>query len=284
MYSELKSVLIKKPQKFMSQVNLKKWNYTYPLSQQIIDKSYIDFLNIIIKFGTKVFELTLENENDELCDSIFTHDPSLIIKEGAIILNMKKNLRKPEVLLHKKFYESLNIPIIGILQNDSTVEGGDCLWINEKLLLIGMSKRTNKKGIIALSNILNKFNIKTIPIELTKIPNYESCFHLMSIVSILDKDLMIGYEKLLPKELINILIKNNIKFINIPENEYIESKTLAVNILALSPRNLVLINGYPKTCSILIKENCNLNLFSGKELCIMAEGGPTCLTRPLWRI
>ena len=42
----------------------------------------------------------------------------------------------------RSFGHKLNIPIIGILQNDSTVEGGDCLWINEKLLLIGVSRRT----------------------------------------------------------------------------------------------------------------------------------------------
>ena len=58
---------------------------------------------------------------------------------------------------------------------------------------------------------------------------------------------------------------------------------LAVNILALSPRNLVLLSGYEKTNELLIKENCILNLFDGNELCIKAEGGPTCLTRPILR-
>ena len=60
-----------------------------------------------------------------------------------------------------------------------------------------------------------------------------------------------------------------------------ESKTLAVNILALSPRNLVVMKGYPKTIDLLIKSGCKINLFSGSELCIKAEGGATCLTRPI---
>ena len=29
---------------------------------------------------------------------------------------------------------------------------------------------------------------------------------------------------------------------------------------------------------------CKINLFSGKELCIKMEGGPTCLTRPILRV
>ena len=106
----------------------------------------------------------------------------------------------------------------------------------------------------------------------------------MSIISMLDYDLVIGYKKFISDELENILKKNNIKLIEIPEDEYLDSKTLAVNILALSPRNLVMLNGYNKTSELLYKENCKLHLFNGNELCIKAEGGPTCLTRPILRI
>ena len=37
MVSSLKKVLMKKPQNFMSKVNLKKWNYGSPLSQKVIE-------------------------------------------------------------------------------------------------------------------------------------------------------------------------------------------------------------------------------------------------------
>ena len=47
--------------------------------------------------------------------------------------------------------------------------------------------------------------------------------------------------------------------------------------------NLVLINGYPKTQKLLLDEGNELNLFNGSELCIKAEGGPTCLTRAILR-
>ena len=82
----------------------------------------------------------------------------------------------------------------------------------------------------------------------------------------------------------NILNKNNIDLLAIPENEFFESKTLAVNILALSPRNLVLMKEFPKTIELLIKNKCNMKFFSGKELCIKMQGGPTCLTRTILRI
>ena len=283
MVSSLKKVLMKKPQKFMSQVDTQKWSYTSPLDQHLINKNYNDFYNIIEKSGAEIIELQLDNEDEELCDSIFTHDPSLVLNEGAIILNMGKELRRKETTAHKKLYNTINIPIIGSIKNEGTVEGGDCLWINNKTLLVGESYRTNKEGINQLDEILKLFNIQLIPIQLPKNYNEDSCFHLMSIISMLDHDLALGSEKLLPLDLKKILKKNGVKLLNIPNDEYFDSSTLAVNVLALAPRNLVIIEGYPKTLDLLSNSNCNLNLFSGSELCIKAEGGPTCLTRAILR-
>ena len=284
MVCTIKKVLMQKPREYMSKVNLKKWNYESPLSQKKINQNYRDFYKIIKNFGTEIIELNIENKNEELCDSVFTHDPSLIINQGAIILNMGKKLRRKETKAHENLYKKMNIPIIGKINKWGTVEGGDCLWINNKTLLVGESTRTNKDGIKQLKEILNKYEIKVISIKLPKNNNSESCFHLMSLVSMIDHDLAIGYLPMIPEKLYTLFKINNIKLINIPEDEYILSKTLAVNCLALSPRNLVLLKGYPKTEKKLIKENCELNIFEGSELCIKAEGGPTCLTRPLLRI
>jgi len=283
MYSELKSVLMQKPLSLMSKVDHKKWNYEFSLDQKLIEQNYFEFKSIIQNFGTEIIELKISDENMELCDSIFTHDPSLVIKEGAIILNMGKSLRKDETKFHNNLYTSLEIPIVGKLSPNATVEGGDCVWVNEKFLLIGRSQRTNENGINELRNILNKFNIQTSVIDLPKFDNHNSCFHLMSALSVLDENLIIGYTKFLNKKFFDILDQNKIKFIEIPEDEYKISKTLIVNILALSPKNLVLMNGYPKTNELLLDKGCTLNLFNGNELCIKAEGGPTCLTRPIYR-
>ena len=283
MISSLKKVLMKKPQNFMSKVDLQKWNYKSPMNQEIINENYNELYTIVKNSGVEIVDLKLKNENEELCDSIFTHDPSLVLKDGAIILNMKKKLRKKETEAHKNFYNEEKIPVIGEIVNRGTVEGGDCIWINDKTLLVGESYRTNRSGIDQLSNILDQHDIKLIPIKLPKYNNKNSCFHLMSLISMLDNDLAISCLSLSPTDLTNLLKKYNIEVISIPEDEYFESKTLAVNILAISPRNLIAMEGYPKTIDLLFKYDCKINLFSGKELCIKAEGGATCLTRPIWR-
>ncbi len=284
MVTKLKKVLMKKPEKLMSNADIKKWNYKSPLNQKMIEKNYQEFFNLIKKSGAEIIELKIKNKKDELFDSIFTHDPSLVTNEGAIILNMGKKLRKEETIEHEKFYHEINIPIIGKIQKKGNVEGGDCLWINNKTLLIGEGQRTNIDGIKQINNILKPFDINVIPIKLPKQKNTNSCFHLMSLVSMLDHDLAIVCKSLLTQELKKIFNKKQIKLLSIPEDEYFKSETIAVNCLALSPRNLVLIKGYPKTEELLLKEGNKLNLFNGNDLCKKAEGGPTCLTRPLFRI
>ena len=67
-----------------------------------IEENYSEFYEIIKNSVKEIVDLNIENTNEELCDSIFTHDPSLVINEGAIILNMGKKLRKKETAEHEK--------------------------------------------------------------------------------------------------------------------------------------------------------------------------------------
>ena len=62
-----------------------------------------------------------------------------------------------------------------------------------------------------------------------------------------------------------------------------EFDTLGVNVLALAPREVVALDGNPKTRRELERAGCRVSTFEGVDLCLKAEGGPTCLTRPLLR-
>ena len=44
-----------------------------------------------------------------------------------------------------------------------------------------------------------------------------------------------------------------------------------------------MLEGFSKTETILKKMGCAIQTFDGNELCVKAEGGPTCLTRPIYR-
>jgi len=53
--------------------------------------------------------------------------------------------------------------------------------------------------------------------------------------------------------------------------------------LALSPSKLIMVDGFDDTKKLLEDAGCIVETFDGSELCIKAEGGPTCLTRPIYR-
>ena len=280
MFTDLKSVLINTPLKDMSNVDCKKWHYQQPLKQKKIEKNFSSFLGLLKSFGSKVYYL---DQKDKHYDSVFPHDPSLVTNYGAIILNMGKKLRKHEPRLHKKFYESINIPILGTIKSPGTVEGGDCLWIDEKTLVVGKGFRTNHSGVAQLKDILNKYGINVIGFDLPYFYGPDACLHLMSLISILDYNLAIVYKPFFPVELLKFLESKGYDCVDIPKKDFLESNGLAINILALSSRNIIMLEGFSKTESILKKRGCNIQTFDGKELCVKAEGGPTCLTRPIYR-
>ncbi|GAC1568000.1 MAG: hypothetical protein NVS3B14_15810 [Ktedonobacteraceae bacterium] len=54
-------------------------------------------------------------------------------------------------------------------------------------------------------------------------------------------------------------------------------------MLALAPRNGLALEGNPITKRLLEDEGCEVTTYRGNEISLKAEGGPTCLTRPVWR-
>jgi len=61
------------------------------------------------------------------------------------------------------------------------------------------------------------------------------------------------------------------------------SRTISASVLALRPRVIVAVHGYPETFAVLQGADCRVERFAARNLCVAAEGGPTCLTRPIAR-
>jgi N-dimethylarginine dimethylaminohydrolase len=46
---------------------------------------------------------------------------------------------------------------------------------------------------------------------------------------------------------------------------------------------VIAIAGFPKTRAAMEAAGCIVTTFEADALCVACEGGPTCLTRPVWR-
>lgn len=225
----------------------------------------------------------LASGHDGLSDAVFVQDPSFVTRAGAVILNMGKPLRGPEADLHAAAYARLGVPVIGRLTADATAEAGDCLWLDPQTLAVGRGARTNAAGIAALAAILAPHGIKVVGFDLPYGAGPAACLHLMSLVSPLAPRVALVHLPLLPFALWSNLVARGWTLVEAPAGEFAASNGLSLNVLMLAPMEVVMIDGYPETRAALERAGCRVRVFPGQALCVACEGGPTCLTRPIWR-
>ncbi len=281
MVSPLRRVLVKNPTAAMATADPKIWHYSAPLSQDLLHRDHAALIAILENYGAEV--LYLEQDSLELADAVFTHDVSLVTPHGAVICRMGKTLRRGEQEWHQNFYTQQQVPILGTIQAPGTVEAGDCVWLDAKTLLVGLGFRTNQSGMAQLQEILGPHEVDIHSFDLPVYHGESACLHLMSILSMLDHNLALICQSMLPVRLLNLFVARKIECVPACEEEFQSSGTLSTNVLALGPRQCVVVDGFPETHHRLREAGCSLYPFSGDELCLKAEGGPTCLTRPVLR-
>jgi N-dimethylarginine dimethylaminohydrolase len=193
---------------------------------------------------------------------------------------MGKELRQPEVAALERVLRDLGIPIVGRIQPPGTVEGGDCLWLDEHTLIVGRSYRTNDTGIAQLVDLLRPQAVQVIAVDLPHWHGPSECLHLLSLLSPVDTDLVVAYLPLLPVRLAEMLVDRKIEIITVPEDEF---ATQAPNVLALAPRRCVILKENQRTIAALERAGCTVFVYEGREISHNQSGGPACLTRPLLR-
>ena len=281
MAEPIKRVIMRRPGESLKQADPAKWHYgpTFDAARAI--EQYAAFADMVAASGAEI--LWFEDTGDGLADAMFTHDPSLATVHGAILLNMGKPLRRDEVAGHEAVYTAAGVPILGRLSGDATVEGGDCVWVDEKTLVVGRGVRSNAEGIAQLRDILAPYGVEVLSFDLPLWQGEEACLHLMSVISPLADKLALVYAPLLPAPFYQLLKARGYTLIEAPEDEFMASNGLNLNVLPLKPNDVVAVAGFDNTKALMEEAGCRVQTFAADALCIACEGGPTCLTRPIWR-
>jgi N-dimethylarginine dimethylaminohydrolase len=280
---KLKTLFIKTVQQaFVSELHIEKyWSALNYLSKPGLNAAIGEYESFqsILKMNDTDIHLFPEDSSVNM-DSVYCRDASIATNKGMIICNMGKPERMNEPLAQKKSFEACSIPILGVIKSPGTLEGGDVAWLDENVLAVGHTYRTNEEGIEQLSTLLRPLRVDVITVPLPHYKGAGDVFHLMSIFSPVDKDLAVVYSPLMPIVFRNFLIRRGYQLVEVPEKEF---ETMGCNVLALAPRTCLMVDGNPKTKSALEKKGCKVFVYKGDEISIKGGGGPTCLTRPINR-
>ena len=283
MVNSIRRVLVKHPKDaYQDQIKLNKQssqlNY---LGVPNFDKALADhetLVGLLESTGAEVHYLP--SDDSTTLDSIYTHDPCIVSNGGVILCNMGKRDRLSEPSAMETYFQSIDIPILGRIEAPGTLEGGDVIWINERIVAVGEGYRSNAEGIRQFQSLLGNLVEKVITVPLPHWTGPTECLHLMSNVSPIDHDLYLVYSRLLPVFFRQYLIDSGIELLEVPDKEY---NSMGCNVLAIAPRKCIMIAGNPKIQQQLEAKSVEVHIYDGSEISLKGTGGPTCLTRPFLR-
>ncbi|MEP7022409.1 MAG: arginine deiminase family protein [Actinomycetota bacterium] len=235
-------------------------------------------------FGQLLTDLGCEVEvappAEGLVDATYVRDPGLVTGAGAVLFQMVKPARMAEPALLGAALTAEGVPVAGRLAGAARADGGDFIWLDERTMLGGRSYRTNAEGLRQLAEILAAEDVSLHQVDLPHDRGPSCVLHLMSLISPVADDLAVVYPPLAPVALMQTLAERGIRVVSVDAGEY---ETMGCNVLAVEPRRVVMVNGNPRTRAALESAGCEVHGYDGSEISLKGDGGPTCLTAPIWR-
>lgn len=278
MVGALQTVIVRRPDEAFGAADPSRWHYAAPIDLAAAQAEHDAFVATLQSHNIEVVQHAAPMPDH--ADAIFVHDPVLVTDRGAILLRMGKALRRGEETALGRTLSALQVPIHYELHGDALAEGGDCLWLDPQTLAVGEGFRTNAAGIAQLRQALTPDGVEVIPVHLPYYQGPDACLHLMSFISLVDHDLAVIYEPLMPVPFWQLLTDRGYRFVHVPDSEW---ATMGPNVLALAPGVCLMLRDNPITRQRLEAAGCEVLTYRGNEISLKAEGGATCLTRPVLR-
>ena len=248
--------------------------FLHPVNLAIAQREHDAFVELLAGLGPTVHELGQETDSPDL---VYQFDPLLVTDRGAIPLRAGKPNRRGEELVTEAWVNAQGIPTLGRIAGPATIEGGDTFWLRPDLLCIGRTLRSNDAGARQLASLVGG-DVRIFDLPYWRGP--AELVHLLSVISPVADDLAVAYLPLLPVALWQLLADLAIRIVPVSEAEF---PTLGCNVLAVRPGVVIVAEGNPGTAAALAAAGCEVHEYAATEIGLNGSGGPTCLTRPLWR-
>ena len=279
-FGRLRRVVLRSPETVFGASQIEQWralNFTGVPDAEQARAQYLALRDLIAASGAEVEECPADE--GLTLDAIYVRDASVVTPHGIVLCRMAKPARHAEPAAQRRFFESRGFRIAGAIEPPGQLEGGDVVWLDERLLAVGRGYRTNDDGIRQLRALLDPA-VELVVVPLPHFRGPADVFHLMSIVSPVDRDLAVVYSPLMPVPFREWLCARGIQLVEVPDDEF---DSMGGNVLAVAPRQCVMLEGTPATRARLEAAGARVSTYEGSEISLKGGGGPTCLTRPLLR-
>ena len=245
----------------------------------------------------------------------FTRDPFANIGNGVSINRMYSHTRNRETIygdyIYKYHPDFAGTPRYYSRENTFHIEGGDILNINEHVLAIGISQRTEPDAIDAIAD--NVFNDETSTIDTIlafNIPNSRAFMHLDTVFTQIDYDKFTIHPGIMGPLTVFEITPNGKGGTKIRErnekledvlSEYVGTSVSLIpcgggdriaaereqwndgsNTLCVRPGTVVVYQRNNVTNDVLYKNGINCLVMPSAELS-RGRGGPRCMSMPAWR-
>ena len=245
----------------------------------------------------------------------FTRDPFAMIGNGVSINRMYSQTRNRETIygdyIFKNHPDFVGTPEYYSRNDTFHIEGGDILNINEHVLAIGISQRTEPDAIDHIAH--NIFNDETSPIDTIlafNIPVSRAFMHLDTVFTQIDRDKFTIHPGIMgpltvfeitpdgnggtkirerDEDLESILteyVGQPVKLIPCGGGDRIaaerEQWNDGSNTLCVRPGTVVVYQRNNVTNDVLYKNGINCLVMPSAELS-RGRGGPRCMSMPAWR-
>jgi N-dimethylarginine dimethylaminohydrolase len=281
-YGRIRRVVLRRPaESFVDQRRLdgewQRLNYTGRPDYVGAQAQYDRLISILKDQGSEIDFLPADPALT--IDSIYVRDATIVGPLGLVLCNMGKAERRGEPAVAETAFRKLGLPVAGRIEGEGVVEGGDMVWFDDRTLAVGHTYRTNDEGIRQLGKLVGP----DVEVVVADMPHYRGradVFHLMSVLSPVDRDLALVYSPLMPIRFRDWLIGRGIKLVEVPDSEF---DSMGCNVLAIAPRRCLMLQGNPKTAAALRAAGAEVIEIAGADISEKGQGGPTCLTRPILR-
>lgn len=209
---------------------------------------------------------------------MFCRDLFFMTPEGAILSNMANETRRGEVSHAARAFAKAGIPVLHRIDGEGRFEGADALWIDRKLVAVGVGNRTNMEGFEQIKAVLGKQGIDTVPLTSTQ----QRTQHLLGSLQFVDNDMVLVREDIVSPELLTFLAKHDLRIVRIPENPEVRNRQ-AMNIVTVAPRRIVMTADCPESRMIYLEAGIEVVAELPISQLINGAGGLACATGILAR-